>query len=43
MNGERRQDSVTKDMSFGLATLIHELSQYMVLEAGDVINPVRPS
>lgn len=42
VNGEPRQDSVTKDMIFDLPTLIYELSQYMVLEPGDLINTGTP-
>ncbi|WP_017198760.1 fumarylacetoacetate hydrolase family protein [Arthrobacter sp. M2012083] len=37
VNGEGRQDSTTSDMIFDPATIIHHLSQYMVLEPGDVI------
>ncbi|WP_091463526.1 fumarylacetoacetate hydrolase family protein [Paenarthrobacter nitroguajacolicus] len=37
VNGEGRQDSNTSDMIFGPATIVHHLSQYMVLEPGDVI------
>jgi len=37
VNGEIRQDSNTSDMIFDPATVVHHLSQYMVLEAGDVI------
>ncbi|MDI2035561.1 fumarylacetoacetate hydrolase family protein [Paenarthrobacter nitroguajacolicus] len=37
VNGEARQDSSTSDMIFGPATIVHHLSQYMVLEPGDVI------
>jgi 2,4-didehydro-3-deoxy-L-rhamnonate hydrolase len=37
VNGEPRQDSNTSDLIFGIATLVHHLSQYMVLEPGDVI------
>ncbi|WP_120520370.1 fumarylacetoacetate hydrolase family protein [Arthrobacter celericrescens] len=37
VNGEIRQDSNTADMIFDSATVVHHLSQYMVLEAGDVI------
>ena len=37
VNGEARQDSTTADMIFNPATIVHHLSQYMVLEPGDVI------
>lgn len=37
VNGESRQDSSTSDMIFDPATIVHHLSQYMVLEPGDVI------
>ncbi|MFJ8791747.1 fumarylacetoacetate hydrolase family protein [Streptomyces sp. NPDC102462] len=42
VNGETRQASSTKDMVFDVATLIHELSQFTVLEPGDVINTGTP-
>ncbi|MGP4110300.1 fumarylacetoacetate hydrolase family protein [Streptomyces sp. 4N509B] len=42
VNGEPRQDSVTADMIFGVAELVHDLSQYLVLEPGDVINTGTP-
>ncbi|WP_211320686.1 fumarylacetoacetate hydrolase family protein [Arthrobacter livingstonensis] len=37
VNGQPRQDSNTVDLIFDVPTVIHHLSQYMVLEAGDVI------
>jgi len=37
VNGEPRQDSNTADLIFDVPTVIHHLSQYMVLEPGDVI------
>ncbi len=37
VNGEARQDSRTSDMVFDVATIIHHLSQYMVLDPGDLI------
>ncbi|WP_104176690.1 fumarylacetoacetate hydrolase family protein [Cryobacterium sp. Y50] len=37
VNGERRQDSSTADLIFDVPTIIHALSQYLVLEAGDLI------
>jgi len=37
VNGEPRQDSSTADLIFDVATLVHHVSQYMLLEPGDVI------
>ncbi len=37
VNGEPRQDSTTAGMVFDVETLIHDLSQYLVLEPGDLI------
>lgn len=37
VNGEARQDSSTSDMIFSIAHIVHELSQYMVLEPGDLV------
>jgi 2,4-didehydro-3-deoxy-L-rhamnonate hydrolase len=37
VNGDVRQDSSTADQIFDVAHVIHHLSQYMVLDAGDVI------
>ncbi|WP_308446263.1 fumarylacetoacetate hydrolase family protein [Actinocatenispora rupis] len=42
VNGEPRQDSSTADMIFSVAYLVHHLSQYLVLEPGDVINTGTP-
>ncbi|WP_405684330.1 fumarylacetoacetate hydrolase family protein [Streptomyces sp. NBC_01387] len=42
VNGEPRQDSGTADMIFGVAHLVHHLSQYLVLEPGDIINTGTP-
>jgi 2-keto-4-pentenoate hydratase/2-oxohepta-3-ene-1,7-dioic acid hydratase in catechol pathway len=42
VNGEARQDSSTADMVFSVAQLVHHLSQYMVLEPGDLINTGTP-
>ncbi|MFF2962667.1 fumarylacetoacetate hydrolase family protein [Streptomyces sp. NPDC057963] len=42
VNGEPRQDSSTADMIFSVAHLVHHLSQYLVLEPGDVINTGTP-
>jgi 2,4-diketo-3-deoxy-L-fuconate hydrolase len=37
VNGAARQSSNTADMIFGAATIVHHVSQYMLLEAGDII------
>jgi 2,4-diketo-3-deoxy-L-fuconate hydrolase len=37
VNGERRQTGNTKTMIFGIAHLVHYMSQFMVLEPGDVV------
>lgn len=37
VNGESRQDSSTADMIFNVETIVWHLSQYMVLEPGDLI------
>jgi 2,4-didehydro-3-deoxy-L-rhamnonate hydrolase len=37
VNEEVRQDSTTEDLIFGVEFLIYHLSQYMVLEAGDLV------
>lgn len=37
VNGEPRQDSSTADLIFDVPTLLHHLSQYMLLEPGDVV------
>ncbi|MFI9639204.1 fumarylacetoacetate hydrolase family protein [Micromonospora sp. NPDC051925] len=42
VNGEVRQDSRTADMVFDVAYLIWHLSQYTVLDPGDVINTGTP-
>jgi 2-keto-4-pentenoate hydratase/2-oxohepta-3-ene-1,7-dioic acid hydratase in catechol pathway len=42
VNGEPRQDSSTADMIFDVGTLIWHLSQFTVLEPGDVINTGTP-
>jgi 2-keto-4-pentenoate hydratase/2-oxohepta-3-ene-1,7-dioic acid hydratase in catechol pathway len=42
VNGEPRQDSSTSDMIFTVAFLVWHLSQYTVLEPGDVINTGTP-
>ena len=42
VNGEPRQDSATTDMIFGVAELVYRLSQFTVLDPGDVINTGTP-
>jgi len=37
VNGEARQDSSTRDMIFNVDQIVYDLSQYLVLEPGDVI------
>ncbi|WP_427170626.1 fumarylacetoacetate hydrolase family protein [Arthrobacter sp. 92] len=37
VNREERQDSNTADLIFDVATVVHHVSQYMLLEPGDVI------
>ncbi|GLY91389.1 fumarylacetoacetate hydrolase family protein [Actinoallomurus iriomotensis] len=43
VNGELRQDGNTKNMIFGIDHLIWYLSQFMVLDPGDVINTGTPA
>jgi len=43
VDGELRQDGSTKDLVFGIGELVHYLSRFMVLEAGDVINTGTPA
>jgi 2,4-diketo-3-deoxy-L-fuconate hydrolase len=42
VNGEIRQDSNTADMIFSVNEIVHHLSQYMVLEPGDLVNTGTP-
>lgn len=42
VNGEARQESVTSDMIFAVAHLVWHLSQYLVLEPGDLLNTGTP-
>ena len=42
VNGESRQDSTTSDLIFEVAQLVYDLSQYLVLEPGDLINTGTP-
>jgi 2-keto-4-pentenoate hydratase/2-oxohepta-3-ene-1,7-dioic acid hydratase in catechol pathway len=43
VNGQPRQDGNTKDMVFGVAEIVRYLSQFLVLEPGDVINTGTPA
>ena len=42
VNGEERQNSTTADMVFSVAEIIRDLSQYMALDPGDVVNTGTP-
>ncbi len=42
VNGERRQTGSTHDMIFNVATILHHVSQFMVLEPGDLVNTGTP-
>jgi 2,4-didehydro-3-deoxy-L-rhamnonate hydrolase len=42
VNGKRMQTGSTKTMIFSIAHLVHYMSQFMVLEAGDVITTGTP-
>lgn len=37
VNGEIRQDSSTRDLIFGVEQIIYDLSQFLVLEPGDLV------
>lgn len=37
VNGEIRQNSTTRDLIFGVEQIIYDLSQFLVLEPGDLI------
>jgi 2-keto-4-pentenoate hydratase/2-oxohepta-3-ene-1,7-dioic acid hydratase in catechol pathway len=43
VNGEKRQNSSTKEMIFGVQHLVWYLSQFLVLRPGDVINTGTPA
>lgn len=43
VNGELKQDGSTSDMVFGVAHLVHYLSQFMTLYPGDVVNTGTPA
>ncbi|MGE0630291.1 MAG: fumarylacetoacetate hydrolase family protein [Hyphomicrobiaceae bacterium] len=42
VNGERRQTGNTRTMIFGIKHLVHYISQFMVLEPGDVVTTGTP-
>jgi 2-keto-4-pentenoate hydratase/2-oxohepta-3-ene-1,7-dioic acid hydratase in catechol pathway len=42
VNGRRRQTGSTRDMIFGVAEIVRYLSQFMVLDPGDIINSGTP-
>jgi 2-keto-4-pentenoate hydratase/2-oxohepta-3-ene-1,7-dioic acid hydratase in catechol pathway len=42
VNGQRRQTGNTETMIFGIAHLLHYITQFMVLEAGDVVTTGTP-
>nr|WP_235498472.1 fumarylacetoacetate hydrolase family protein [Frankia sp. R43] len=42
VNGERRQTGTTSTMIFNPSFIVHHLSQYLVLEPGDLINTGTP-
>jgi 2-keto-4-pentenoate hydratase/2-oxohepta-3-ene-1,7-dioic acid hydratase in catechol pathway len=42
VNGKRMQSGSTKTMIFSIAHLVHYISQFMVLEAGDVVTTGTP-
>jgi 2-keto-4-pentenoate hydratase/2-oxohepta-3-ene-1,7-dioic acid hydratase in catechol pathway len=43
LNGETQQSGKTADMIFSVAHVVHYLSQFMVLEPGDLINTGTPA
>jgi 2,4-didehydro-3-deoxy-L-rhamnonate hydrolase len=43
VNGERRQTGSTANMIFGVGFLVHYLSQFLVLEPGDLIDTGTPA
>jgi 2-keto-4-pentenoate hydratase/2-oxohepta-3-ene-1,7-dioic acid hydratase in catechol pathway len=42
VNGERMQSGTTATMVFGVAKLVSEISQFMILRPGDVITTGTP-
>ncbi|TDD65071.1 FAA hydrolase family protein [Jiangella aurantiaca] len=43
VNGEKRQDGTTADLIFGIGYVVWYLSQFMVLEPGDLVNTGTPA
>ena len=43
VNGKRHQNGSTKNMIFGIAHLVHYISQFMVMEPGDVVTTGTPA
>lgn len=43
VNGQLRQDGNTSDLIFDVAHVVHYISQFMILQPGDVINTGTPS
>jgi 2-keto-4-pentenoate hydratase/2-oxohepta-3-ene-1,7-dioic acid hydratase in catechol pathway len=43
VNGTQRQNGTTADMIFSVAEVVHYVSQFMVLEPGDLINTGTPA
>jgi len=43
VNGTSRQDGNTKNMAFGVAEIVRYLSQFMVLDPGDIVNTGTPA
>lgn len=43
VNGEQRQDGTTADLIFGIGHIVWYLSQFMVLEPGDLVNTGTPA
>jgi 2-keto-4-pentenoate hydratase/2-oxohepta-3-ene-1,7-dioic acid hydratase in catechol pathway len=43
VNGRRMQTATAREMVFGVAAILRSLSQYMVLDPGDIINTGTPS
>ncbi|MGI9196910.1 MAG: fumarylacetoacetate hydrolase family protein, partial [Candidatus Nanopelagicales bacterium] len=42
VNGQRRQTGTTADMIFGVDVLLHHISQFLVLDPGDLVNTGTP-
>lgn len=43
VNGQRQQTGTTQNMVFGVAEILRSLSQFMILDPGDIINTGTPS